>query len=39
LRSRLTGAEVAGYLGLDLLEDTRIVIDTGAHRVEVVQSR
>jgi tetratricopeptide (TPR) repeat protein len=36
LRSRLSGVEVSGYLGLDLLEDARIVIDTGARRVEVV---
>jgi tetratricopeptide (TPR) repeat protein len=35
LRSRLSGVEVSGYLGLDLLEDARIVIDTGARRVQV----
>jgi hypothetical protein len=35
LRSRLSGVEVSGYLGLDLLEGARIVVDTGAHRVEV----
>jgi predicted aspartyl protease len=37
-RSRLGGVEVSGYLGLDVLERTRIVIDTGAHRVDVTAS-
>jgi hypothetical protein len=34
LRSRLLGVEVAGYLGLDLFGDSRIVIDTVARTVE-----
>jgi len=32
-RSRLTGVEISGYLGLDLLEGSRIVVDTGARRL------
>lgn len=34
-RSRIGGVEVSGYLGLDLLDRTRIVIDTRARRVSV----
>jgi len=34
-RSRLGGVEVAGFLGMDLLDGTRIVVDTGARRVDV----
>ena len=36
LRSRLGGVEVSGFLGMDLLGRTRIVVDTRAHRVDVV---
>lgn len=41
LRSRLGGVEVAGYLGLDLLDGTRIRIDTRSRvlRVEIPQPR
>ncbi len=35
LRSRMGGVEVAGYLGLDLLSEARITIDTRARRVVV----
>jgi hypothetical protein len=35
LRSRLTGTEISGYLGLDALDRTTIVIDTVARRVSV----
>jgi tetratricopeptide (TPR) repeat protein len=38
LRSRLTGAEVSGYLGLDLLDGRVIVVDTTTRRIEVVDS-
>jgi hypothetical protein len=34
-RSRLGGVEVAGFLGMDVLDGTRIVVDTGARRVDV----
>jgi hypothetical protein len=33
-RSRLGGAEVSGFLGMDVLARSRLVIDTGAHRVD-----
>jgi len=33
LRSRLTGVEISGYLGLDLLEGSRLLIDTRARRM------
>jgi predicted aspartyl protease len=36
LRSRLGGVEVSGFIGMDLLDRTRIVVDTRAHRVGVV---
>jgi hypothetical protein len=36
LRSRLTGTEVSGYLGLDLLGESKIVVDTVARRVQIV---
>jgi hypothetical protein len=35
-RSRLGGVEVSGFLGMDLLERTTIVVDTRARRVAVV---
>jgi hypothetical protein len=28
LRSRLAGVEIAGYLGLDVLDRSRLVVDT-----------
>ena len=34
-RSRLGGVEVSGFLGMDLLSGTTIVVDTRAHRVSV----
>lgn len=34
-RSRLGGVEVAGFLGMDLLDGTRVVVDTVARRVDV----
>jgi hypothetical protein len=34
-RSRLGGVEVAGFLGMDVLDGSRIVVDTGARRVNV----
>jgi hypothetical protein len=33
LRSRMTGVEISGYLGLDLLAGARIVIDTRTRRI------
>ena len=36
LRNRLAGVELAGFLGLDLLEGARIVIDSGSRTVRVV---
>jgi tetratricopeptide (TPR) repeat protein len=35
MRSHLGGVEISGFLGLDLLEGTRIVIDTKARRIAV----
>ena len=35
LRSRLTGAEISGYLGLDLLERSRILVDTRTRRISL----
>jgi predicted aspartyl protease len=35
-RSRLGGVEVSGFLGMDLLDRTTIVVDTRARRVAVV---
>jgi tetratricopeptide (TPR) repeat protein len=35
LRSRLVGVEISGYLGLNLLDRSTIVIDTQARRLEV----
>jgi len=35
-RSRLGGVEVSGFLGMDLLDATTIVVDTRARRVAVV---
>ena len=35
LRSRMSGVEVSGFLGMDLLEQTRIVLDTKTRRVSV----
>jgi predicted aspartyl protease len=35
-RSRLGGVEISGFLGMDLLDRTTIVIDTRARRVAVV---
>jgi tetratricopeptide (TPR) repeat protein len=35
LRSRLTGVEISGYLGLDLLGRSTIVIDTVARRIQL----
>jgi len=37
LRSRLTGAEVSGYLGLDLLDGGVLVVDTVARRVRIAR--
>jgi hypothetical protein len=37
MRSRLGGVELSGLLGLDLLDETRIVVDTKACRIEVVR--
>jgi tetratricopeptide (TPR) repeat protein len=37
-RSELSGIEVSGYLGLDLLNGTRIVIDTGRQRLRIEPS-
>ena len=34
-RSRMTGVEIAGYLGLDLLDRRRIVIDTRSRTIRV----
>jgi hypothetical protein len=34
-RSRLSGVEVSGFLGMDLLDATTIVVDTRARRVAV----
>jgi hypothetical protein len=34
-RSRLGGVEVSGFLGMDLLNGAKIVVDTRAHRVAV----
>lgn len=36
-RSRLSGVEVSGFLGMDLLDGTTIVIDTRARKVAVVK--
>jgi tetratricopeptide (TPR) repeat protein len=35
MRSRLGGVEVTGFLGMDLLDGTRIVVDTVARRLDV----
>ena len=35
-RSRLGGVEISGFLGMDLLDGTTIVVDTRARRVAVV---
>jgi hypothetical protein len=37
-RSRLGGVEVSGFLGMDLLEGTTIVVDTRARRVAVASA-
>ena len=37
-RSRLGGVEVSGFLGMDLLDKTKIVVETRAHRVAVVSA-
>ena len=34
-RSRLGGVEVSGFLGMDLLDGAKIVVDTCAHRVAI----
>ena len=34
-RSRLGGVEVSGFVGMDLLDKTKIVVDTRTHRVAV----
>jgi hypothetical protein len=35
-RSRLGGVEVSGFLGMDLLDRTTIVVDTRAQRISVI---
>jgi hypothetical protein len=35
LRSRLSGVEIAGFVGLDVLQDRRVVLDTVARRVRL----
>jgi len=35
MRSRLGGVEVSGYIGMDLLERSVIVIDTRSRRIRV----
>jgi hypothetical protein len=35
-RSRLGGVEISGFLGMDLLDRTTIVIDTRARKIAVV---
>jgi hypothetical protein len=35
LRSRMTGVEISGYLGLDVLDGSRIVIDTDRQTIRV----
>jgi tetratricopeptide (TPR) repeat protein len=37
-RSRLGGVEVSGFLGMDLLDKTQIVVDTRTRRVAVVSA-
>ena len=39
LQSRLSGVEVSGFLGLDMLSGTRVVINTHARRVRLVPAR
>jgi hypothetical protein len=39
LRSRLGGVEISGYLGMDVLGGSRVVVDTRAQRVEVSRER
>lgn len=39
LRSRLSGVEVSGFLGMDVLEESRIVVDTTTRRVSVRRDR
>ncbi len=38
-RSRLSGVEVAGFLGMDVLDRTTIVVDTDAQRVSVTAAK
>jgi hypothetical protein len=35
-RSRLGGVEVSGFLGMDLLDWTTIVVDTRTQRIAVI---
>jgi len=37
LRSRLTGVEISGYLGLDLLDGSCVRIDTRTRRVSFAE--
>jgi predicted aspartyl protease len=39
VQSRLGGVEVSGFLGMDLLDGTSIVVDTGARRIAVAPPR
>jgi hypothetical protein len=39
LRSFMSGVEVSGFLGMDILEGSRIVIDTSRQRVSVRRAR
>lgn len=38
-RGRLGGVEVAGFIGLDLLQGNRLVVDTAGHRIALWSSR
>ncbi len=38
MRSRLGGVELSGMLGLDLLDGTRITVDTKARTIEIVRA-
>jgi tetratricopeptide (TPR) repeat protein len=35
LRSRMTGVEISGYLGLEILDGTRVVIDTRSRTIRI----
>jgi hypothetical protein len=37
LRSRMTGVEISGYLGLDVLDGSRIVIDTDRQTIRAAR--